>query len=111
VDRTLKLAGWTIDQCDDFVFHQANGFMLQHLSEKIGLPATKVPKSIELFGNTSSASIPLTMVTERRNELLNQSRKSVLAGFGVGWSWAGAAIELGPIVVPEVIEMESLDSI
>jgi len=111
VDRTLNLAGWTIDQCDDFVFHQANGFMLQHLSEKIGIPATKVPKSIELFGNTSSASIPLTMVTERRSEMLNQSRKFVLAGFGVGWSWAGAAIHLDPIVVPELIEMESAEPI
>ena len=108
VEKTLKYAGWKPENCDDIVFHQANGFMLKHLAEKLNAPLKKVPMCLENYGNTSSASIPLTLVTERRDELRQQIRNYLLVGFGVGWSWGAAALELGQICVPELIELESL---
>ena len=108
VEKTLKYAGWKPENCDDIVFHQANGFMLKHLAEKLSVPLNKVPMCLENFGNTSSASIPLTLVTERRDELRQQIRNYLLVGFGVGWSWGAAALRLGKICVPELIELKSL---
>jgi len=53
--------------------------------------------TLEEFGNTSVASIPLTIAHCLSPELSNTSRRLVLAGFGVGLSWAAAAVMLGSI--------------
>jgi 3-oxoacyl-[acyl-carrier-protein] synthase-3 len=106
VDQCIATAGWSLEDCGDIVFHQANGFMLNTLAEKIGIPESRVPKSLEYFGNTSSASIPMTLVTQRREALRGTVGRYVLAGFGVGWSWAGIAAEIGGITVPELVEVE-----
>ncbi len=63
VGATLEAVGWAVDDVDGFVFHQANRFMLNHLSKRAGIPADAMQYSIEDFGNTSSATIPLTLVT------------------------------------------------
>ena len=105
INESLAAAGWNLDDCDDFVFHQANGFMLSTLANKLNIPPAKVPSSLRDFGNTSSASIPLTLVTQRRSELMQGGRRYLLVGFGVGWSWAACALELGPMVIPELIEI------
>ncbi len=103
--RTLELAGWSVDEVDDFILHQANKMMLGVIADKVGIPREKMPLSIEMFGNTSSASIPLTMVTKCRDVLVAGRRRQVIAGFGVGWSWAAMALETSGIVVPSLIEL------
>ena len=108
VTRTLELADWSVESCDDFVFHQANRFMLDHIVQKLDVPPHKVPMSICEFGNTSSASIPLSLYAARREELRHGERRYLLAGFGVGWSWAASAIRLGPIAVPDLVELDEL---
>jgi 3-oxoacyl-[acyl-carrier-protein] synthase-3 len=101
----LDMAGWSIDDCDDVVFHQANEFMLKTIATKIGIPISKVPLCLSQFGNTSSASIPLALVSERKDALAGERRRYLLLGFGVGWSWAGAALEMGSVIVPDLIEV------
>lgn len=108
IENILNIANWTAEECDDFIFHQANGFMLKHIAEKAEIPLEKIPMSLNKFGNNSSASIPLTLVTERAEELRNQSRNYVMVGFGVGWSWGAAAIKMGSVCVPDLIEIDSL---
>jgi 3-oxoacyl-[acyl-carrier-protein] synthase-3 len=103
VARTLDKAGVDLQSCDAFLFHQANLFMLRHLSKKLGLPASKVPVNIDRFGNTSSASIPLLMTTELATNLKNSSQQIGMFGFGVGYSWAGAALRVGPLVTVETV--------
>lgn len=105
VNRCLQVAGWDSSDFDDLVFHQANGLMLKMLADKLNLPAERVPTCLEAFGNTTSASIPLTLVSQRKSELREQTRHYVLAGFGVGWTWAGPALELGPLSVPDIVEL------
>ncbi|MCE0483099.1 MAG: ketoacyl-ACP synthase III [Methylacidiphilales bacterium] len=104
--RTLDMAGWDIESTDTFVLHQANKFMLQHLAKKAKIPPGKLPISLAEFGNTSSASIPITIV-RHLPELRERSLHSLLIGFGVGLSWASAALELGPLVLPPIIEVKS----
>lgn len=79
---------------DMFVFHQANLFILNHLSKKLGIPREKVPVSIDRYGNTSGESIPLTLVDALGNEQSDDTIKLVLCGFGVGLSYGGIYLEM-----------------
>lgn len=102
VARTLALAD---GQAHDFhLFHQANQFMLKHLIKKAKLPPAQAPLNIEEFGNTSSASIPLLLTTRLRDALTSSRRRLAMYGFGVGYSWASASLDVGPLRVLENIE-------
>jgi len=101
--RVLDHAQWTIDDVDAFVFHQANLFMLKHLVKRMKLDKEKVPLSIEEFGNTSSASIPLTMTHAIANRLQNETSRLLLAGFGVGFSWGAVTLTCSPMTVCDLV--------
>ncbi len=92
-------------EIDYFVFHQANLLMLESVRKKLQVEADKVPYSLYDYGNTSSATVPLTMVTKLREALISKKLKLVLSGFGVGLSWGSAYIETEKIVCPELIEL------
>ena len=97
VNGVLSAAGKTPSDIDHVVFHQANEFMLRFLARKIGVPADKVALGLKRFGNTTSPSIPLAMVTELEAALRSAPVTVLLAGFGVGWSWGAAVVEAGPL--------------
>lgn len=90
---------------DFFIFHQANKLMLESVRKKLQLEPAKVPYSLYHYGNTSSATIPLTMLTNLRSQLQTQSLKLLLSGFGVGLSWGSAYLETENIICPELIEL------
>jgi len=90
---------------DYFVFHQANLLMLESVRKKLQAEPEKVPYSLHDYGNTSSASIPVTMLTKLREHLVSQKLSLLLSGFGVGLSWGSAYIETEKIVCPELIEL------
>jgi 3-oxoacyl-[acyl-carrier-protein] synthase-3 len=104
VSRTLEIAGREKDTYDAFLFHQANLFMLKHLAKKAGLPADRVPTNIGEYGNTSCASIPLLMTTELKHRLKEETLQLGMFGFGVGYSWASAALAVGPLTIVDTIE-------
>ena len=104
IKNLLKLANENIENIDYFVFHQANKFMLDYISKKLKLPFEKVPLSLLKYGNTSSVSIPLTIITELKENLNNHKAKVILSGFGVGLSWGTAIIELDNCCIPDLIE-------
>jgi len=91
------------DEVNWYFFHQANQFMLKHITKKLKLPAEKAPMNIDRFGNTSSASIPLVMTDVGRDQILRGT--AVLTGFGVGYSWASALITLDQMQVNSLIEI------
>jgi 3-oxoacyl-[acyl-carrier-protein] synthase-3 len=110
VDAVLMESGLSREEVDYFVFHQANKFMLTHLAKSMKLPLPKVPFSLQEYGNTSSASIPIT-VNARLSEPISRSPlKLLLAGFGVGYSWAACTVTCGPIVAPPVILINESDA-
>ncbi len=102
--KTLTEAKWSVDDVSMYFFHQANAFMLKHLVKKIGLNPEKVPIKVENHGNTSLASIPLTMCLVAGEGLIPQPVRLVLAGFGVGLSWATVACQL---VNTKILPVES----
>ena len=77
---------------DLVVLHQANKYMLEFMRKSLNIPKDRVLYSLTEYGNTSSASIPLTLCAEYN---VCQSRsKTLLSGFGVGYSWATAVIDM-----------------
>ena len=106
----LSAAGWTADHVDAFLFHQANEFMVRYLAKTLRLPGEKVVVAVKERGNTSGASIPLAMADTLAARLGAGPIHLALVGFGVGLSWAAAAITLGPMLVPEVVTVPEPES-
>lgn len=104
LQELLGGAGWSVDDVDSFVLHQANKFMLDFLGKRMKLPADKVPMTIAEYGNTSAASIPLTMVA-RCQHLMQQRTKWLMMGFGVGLSWSGFTLETEDVVSVPLVEI------
>ena len=94
-----------LDDVDNFYFHQANLQLNETIRKKLKLPVEKVPYSMEKFANSSCATIPITMVTERRKELQSTRQKSIACAFGVGLSWGSAYFETDSIIIPDLIEI------
>ncbi len=90
---------------DYYVFHQANMKMNNMIKKKLKLDVEKVPNSMYKFGNTSSASIPLTIVTQLKGKFENKPTKFICCGFGVGLSWGTVAFETNDIVISELVEI------
>ncbi|WP_297830168.1 ketoacyl-ACP synthase III [uncultured Rikenella sp.] len=105
IKETLSFAGLRIDEIDLILFHQANRFMTDFFAKKLKFPTDKIPYSLDLFGNTSSASIPLTICHAMyAAKPFDQRGKIVLCGFGAGLSWATAILNLDQCRVSELIE-------
>ena len=67
--RLLEFSGHEISHIDYFVFHQANSYINGFLAKKLKLQENKIPSTIAKYGNTSSVSVPLTIVSELKDEL------------------------------------------
>ena len=101
----LARSATAVADLDHAILHQANRFALEHLRTKLGLPAEKVPFTIDEFGNTSGPSIPLTIVARLADRLPTTTSRVLLAGFGVGLSWASAVVTLARPHICPLIEL------
>jgi len=97
IKELLSHAQQDIEKVDYFVFHQANKLINESVRKKLKIEAEKVPLSIDYFGNTSSASIPLTICKELATEALIENKIYLLSGFGVGFSWATVILNLSGV--------------
>lgn len=85
--RMLEETGLGKDEVDYFVFHQANRMINKLIRRRLDLPEDRVPGSLTDFGNTSSATIPVTMVHALQERLEKDPLTLLCSGFGVGLSW------------------------
>lgn len=88
---TVKRCGLTLEDIDTFIFHQANLRIIKQVISRLGIPEEKVPVTITYTGNTSSASIPITLDQLVRDGKIKKGNNVLLAAFGGGLTW-GAAI-------------------
>lgn len=103
IERVLELHQWNKEEVDLFALHQANKYIIQQISGKLNISGEKMPTNIEKYGNTSSASIPLVMYDVLRQHEKGKRLHMIAAGFGVGYSWAGAAIDLSKTNYSELV--------
>jgi 3-oxoacyl-[acyl-carrier-protein] synthase-3 len=101
----MQELGTTVNDYDYFIFHQANKIMNESIRKKLKLTPEKVPYSLSEFGNTSSASIPLTIVTQLGSIIKNKKVPVFFSAFGVGLSWGSAAVEINDLICPPLIEI------
>jgi len=102
INKLLQNFELTMDDIDYFVFHQANKLMNETIRKQLKVDPDKVPTSLKNYGNTSSASIPLTIVTEISNKVKNNKLTMLFSGFGVGLSWGSVILRTENIVCPLV---------
>lgn len=104
VSDLLTVAGKSREQVDAFLFHQANTFMIKHIAKKAKISLDKVPLNMARFGNTSSASIPL-LIADQLPQSTKVPMTVAMFGFGVGYSWAAALLDLPALAVNRLIEV------
>ncbi len=102
--------GFNYLNADYFVFHQANMKMNNMIVKKLKLDVKKVPSCMYHFGNTSSASIPLTIVTQLKGNIENKPTKFICCGFGVGLSWGTVAFETNSLTISELVEVSDQEA-
>jgi 3-oxoacyl-[acyl-carrier-protein] synthase III len=110
-DVVKTLAGFmeaeklSADVVDHLFLHQANWFMNDKIAKKLKFPAEKVPYTIEFYGNTGSASIPLTMAHHFSQKGSAGKERCLVSGFGVGLSWGVASMALKGVYAPPIVEL------
>lgn len=90
------------DSIDYWIFHQANKLLNDTIARKLQIPENKLLYSIQEYGNTSCATIPVTLC-HHHHKISNQSLKTIVSGFGVGLSWGTAYLELNNITCQPII--------
>ncbi len=94
LNSALKTAEYSLDKVDMFFFHQANMRINQKVAEDMGIPTEKVHNTIQKFGNTTAATIPLGMYDAFQEGKLKPGMLLGLATFGAGFTWASSVIRL-----------------
>lgn len=92
VGALLAKAGVALDAIDLFVFHQANGYILEHLRKKAHIPKEKFFVAISHCGNTVSSSIPIALKEAQLAGRLASGATVMLVGYGVGYSWGATLL-------------------
>lgn len=90
----LDKNGLAADSIDRYVFHQANKFMLNTIRKICVLPKEKFYVNLEETGNTVSSTVMIAMKDCIRQGLIQSGMNVMIAGFGVGLSWAGTILKL-----------------
>ena len=93
--NVVDKAGLTADDVDMFVPHQANIRIMESARERLGIPKEKMSVSVDRFGNTSAASIPLSIGQELENGRIKDGDVLVLVGFGGGLTWGAITLRWG----------------
>ena len=103
VKQLLKETDKTIEDIDYLIFHQANRFMMDFFVKKLKIDPERVPYCISKYGNTSSTSVPLTIVSELAGKL-EDKHTVVLSAFGAGLSWGAAMLQMCDCKVSPVFD-------
>jgi 3-oxoacyl-[acyl-carrier-protein] synthase-3 len=93
--RAATAAGTTLAEIDRFAFHQGNGRIITSAVRRLGLPEERVLVSVDRFGNTSAASIPMTLADAAERGALEPGMRVLLAAFGAGFTYGAAVVEWG----------------
>ena len=106
IKRLLTESHEDSSSIDFYVFHQANAFINNYIAKKLKLDNQKIPWTIEKYGNTSSVSVPLTIVSELKDKM-DGEKKLLLSAFGVGMAWATAIIPFVDCHISDIVEVEN----
>ena len=104
IKKIVEWSGVDIQELDYYVFHQANNFINSYLAKKLKLDTTKIPSTIAKYGNTSSVSVPLTIVDQLKDNLSGK-KQLMLSAFGVGMTWATVIVSFVDCRISDIVEV------
>ena len=104
IKRLMAATGEDLQHMDYYVFHQANAFINNHIAKKLKLDKERIPWTIQKYGNTSSVSVPLTIVSELKDNMQGE-KKIMMSAFGVGMAWATAIVPFVDCKISEIVEI------
>ncbi|WP_153124914.1 beta-ketoacyl-ACP synthase III [Peribacillus tepidiphilus] len=93
--NVLEKAGLSKSDVDFLIPHQANVRIMEAARERLELPIEKMSKTIHKYGNTSAASIPISIVEELKAGKIKDGDLIVMVGFGGGLTWGAIALRWG----------------
>ena len=93
IEQTLNKANYAKEDLDWFVPHSANARMIESICDKSGIARDKALKSLEYYGNTSSATIPLAIDLAVKENKIKKGDLVLLVGFGGGLAYASTLIK------------------
>ncbi len=92
-EEAVQTNGYTIEDADVIIPHQANIRILQGVAKKLKVPMDKVYLTIEKYGNISSATIPIALDEAVRDGTITSDKLVVLTAFGGGLTWGSSLIK------------------
>jgi 3-oxoacyl-[acyl-carrier-protein] synthase-3 len=92
VGEALAQAGVRPDEIDHVIAHQANARIIESVLANLGVPLEKCWMNISRFGNTSSASLPITLDEANRAGRLKKGDVIAMMAIGAGMTWGGAVM-------------------
>lgn len=93
------------EDVDKLVVHQANKMIVEAIAKRMKVSMEKVPLGLKNYGNTTSASIPLTLASECCDSITSGKQKNLVCAFGTGLSWGAAYFITDKIVCPKIEEI------
>ncbi|MDO9628337.1 MAG: beta-ketoacyl-ACP synthase III [Acholeplasmataceae bacterium] len=93
IQKVLDDAGLLVEDIDMIIPHQANERIIQSVSKSMSIPMEKFMLNLSEYGNTSAASIPIT-ISEYFDKNETKNKKILLVGFGGGFTWGSAILQL-----------------
>lgn len=105
IKTLLSYANESLDSIDLIIYHQANKLMTDFFTRYLKYDKNKTPYCLERYGNTSSASIPLTIVSELfSGDKYKKRDKVIMSGFGAGLSWGSVLLNLSNTSISKLCE-------
>lgn len=93
--QMVRDMGMKLDDVDVFIFHQANDRIIRAVAKSLNIPTEKVLIDLDLYGNTSSASIPIALCDAAERGMLKDGSRVAIVAFGAGLSWGATMVQWG----------------
>lgn len=94
-EKVIEKAGLKKEDVNFLIPHQANIRIMESARQRLELPIEKMSKTVNKYGNTSSASIPISLVEDVEAGRIKEDDVVVLVGFGGGLTWGSIALRWG----------------
>lgn len=93
VEELLEKTGVSKEEIRYYILHQANSRIISSVAKRLKVEEDRFPMNVNLYGNTSAASIPILLDEMNRDGRLQKGDKLLLSGFGAGLTWGAALVE------------------
>lgn len=93
INRLLDKNGYTIEDIDLIIPHQANVRIVEAAAKRLGIPKEKIFMNIDKYANTSAATIPIALDEAVQQNRIETGDKIILIGFGGGLTWGAVLYE------------------